>query len=79
MYEHEDEREHMAPVYNAPRLSYGSEPGAGWALVMTGCIVALVFGLGTTGVAPWILTTVLVVALIGLAVSACAWWWAIHK
>ena len=75
----EDEREHMAPVYNAPRLRYRSEPGAGWALVMTGCIVALVFGLGTTGVAQWILTTVLVAAAAGLPVSACAWWWAIYK
>ena len=75
----EDEREHMAPVYNAPRLRYRSEPGAGWALVMTLCILGLLFAFGTTGVAPWILTTVLVIAAAGLAVSSCAWWWAVHK
>jgi hypothetical protein len=69
----------IPPVYNLPRVSHGSEPGAGWAFVMSVCIVGLVFGLGTTGVAQWILTTVLVAAAAGLPVSACAWWWAIHK
>jgi hypothetical protein len=77
----ERERFEIPPVYDQPRVSHVSQADAGWALVMAGCIVGLVFGLGigTTGVAQWILNTALVAATTGLAVSACAWWWAITK